>query len=148
MILRRANADDAPALHDLAKRAYGIYIERIGRRPGPMDDDYDEKVRDACVFVADDDGRVVGLIVLIEAADHLLVENVAVDPDRQRSGIGRAMLNRAETHARERGLTELRLYTNVVMVENIRLYTRFGYRETGRRIGADFERVYFSKRLT
>lgn len=148
MILRRAKAGDAPALHDLAQRAYGSYVERIGRRPAPMRDDYDAKVRDATVFVADEDRRVVGMIVLIEASDHLLVENVAVEPDRQRSGIGRAMLSLAETHARERDLLELRLYTNVVLVENIRLYERFGYRETGRRIGSDFERVYFSKRLT
>jgi len=137
-----------PALHDLAQRAYGIHIERIGRRPAPMDDDYGKKVRDACVLVADDDHRIVGLIVLIEASDHLLIENVAVEPDRQRSGIGRSLLSLAEAHARERGLTELRLYTNVVMVENIRLYTRFGYRETGRRVGSDFERVDFSKRLS
>jgi ribosomal protein S18 acetylase RimI-like enzyme len=147
LILRRANADDAPALHDLAQRAYGPYVDRIGRRPAPMKDDYGAEVRDATVFVADEDRRVVGLIVLIETSDHLLVENIAVEPDRQRSGIGRAMLSRAETHARERGLTELRLYTNVVMVENIRLYTRFGYRQTGRRITSTFERVDFSKRL-
>ena len=134
-------------MHDLAQRAYGIYIERIGRRPGPMDDDYGEKVRDACVYVADDEDRVVGLIVLIEAPDHLLIENVAVEPDRQHSGIGRALLNLAEIHARERGLTELRLYTNVVLVDNIRLYTRFGYRETGREITSRFERVNFSKHL-
>jgi ribosomal protein S18 acetylase RimI-like enzyme len=147
LILRRAHADDVPALIDLAERAYGPYVERIGRRPAPMNDDYAEKVRKASVFVADDDERVVGLIVLIETPDHLLVENVAVDPDRQRSGIGRALLSLAETHAREQGLTQLRLYTNVVMVENIRLYTRFGYRETGRRVSSDFERVYFSKRV-
>jgi ribosomal protein S18 acetylase RimI-like enzyme len=148
LILRRANAEDVPALHDLAQRAYGMYVERIGRRPAPMTDDYGEKVRDAVVFVADDDQRVVGLIVLIEEPDHVLIENVAVEPDRQHSGIGRALLSLAETHARERGLTELRLYTNVVMVENIRLYTRLGYRETSREITSRFERVNFSKQLS
>jgi GNAT superfamily N-acetyltransferase len=39
---------------------------------------------------------VVGLIVLIEEADHVLVENVAVDPGRQGEGIGRALLAFAE----------------------------------------------------
>ena len=146
MILRRARADDVPAMHDIVERAYGGYVERIGRRPAPMDDDYDERIRTARVLVADDDG-VVGLIVLVGTPDHVLIENVAVHPDRQRAGIGRALLSLAEDYAGELGLDRLRLYTNVVMVENIRLYTRLGYEEDGRHITNSFERVYMSKRL-
>jgi hypothetical protein len=33
------------------------------------------------------------------------------------------------------------------MVENIRLYTRLGYRQDSRHIGEGFHRVYMSKRL-
>lgn len=146
MILRRAKSDDVPALHDIAERAYGVDVERIGRRPAPMDDDYGERIRTARVFVADDDG-VVGLMVLIATPDHVLIENVAVDPDHQRGGIGRALLSLAEDCARELGLDRLRLYTNVAMVENIRLYTRLGHEEDGRHIGDNFQRVYMSKRL-
>ncbi len=146
MILRRATAGDVPAMHDIVERAYGGYVERIGRRPAPMDDDYAERIRTARVFVADDDG-VVGLIVLVGTPDHVLIENVAVHPDRQRAGIGRALLCLAEDYAAELGLDRLRLYTNVVMVENIRLYTRLGYEEDGRHISSSFERVYMSKRL-
>lgn len=112
-------------MHDVVERAYGGYVERIGRRPAPMDDDYDERIRTARVLVADDDG-VVGLIVLVGTPDHVLIENVAVHPDRQLAGIGRALLSLAEDYAGELGLDRLRLYTNVVMVENIRLYTRLG----------------------
>jgi ribosomal protein S18 acetylase RimI-like enzyme len=146
VILRRATADDTTAMHDIAQRAYGIYVERIGRRPAPMDDDYDERIRASSVFVADDDG-VVGLIVLVATPDHLLIENVAVDPDHQRAGVGRALLSLAEDYAGELGLARLRLYTNVAMVENIRLYTRLGYEEDHRHIGDGFQRVYMSKRL-
>lgn len=133
-------------MHDIVERAYGGYVERIGRRPAPMDDDYDERIRTARVLVADDDG-VVGLIVLVGTPDHVLIENVAVHPDRQRAGIGRALLSLAEDYAGELGLDRLRLYTNVVMVENIRPYTRLGYEEDGRHITNSFERVYMSKRL-
>jgi ribosomal protein S18 acetylase RimI-like enzyme len=146
VILRRARAADVPAMHDIVERAYGGYVERIGRRPAPMDDDYDERIRTTRVFVADDDG-VVGLIVLVGTPDHVLIENVAVHPDRQRAGIGRALLSLAEDYAAELGLDRVRLYTNVVMVENIRLYTRVGYEEDGRHISNSFERVYMSKRL-
>ena len=87
-------------MHDIVERAYGGDVERIGRRPAPMDDDYDERIRTARVLVADDDG-VVGLIVLVGAPDHVLIANVAVHPDHQRAGIGRALLSLAEDYAGE-----------------------------------------------
>jgi ribosomal protein S18 acetylase RimI-like enzyme len=145
VILRRAKADDVPALHDIAERAYGVHVERIGRRPAPMDDDYGERIHSAGVRRRR--RQVVGLIVLIATPDHVLIENVAVDPDHQRGGIGRALLSLAEDCARELGLDRLRLSTNVAMVENIRLYRRLGYEEDGRHIGDNFQRVYMSKRL-
>lgn len=147
MVVRRAEPAEAPVLHEIVERAYAVYIERVGRRPAPMDDDYDAKVRRGEVFVADD-GGVAGLIVLVGRADHLLVENVAVDPDRQGAGVGRTLLAYAERHAAERGLCELRLYTNEAMTENLGFYPRLGYREVGRRVEDGFRRVYYSKRLS
>jgi len=90
-------------------------------------------------------GNPVGLIVLVPQADHLLVENVAVDPAFQRGGVGRALLAHAEQRAAQRGLREIRLYTNAAMTENLSLYPRLGYRETGRDTEHGFQRVYFSK---
>ena len=144
--IRPARPADVPAVRDIVERAYVGYVERIGRRPAPMDDDYTAKVLDGDVFVADD-GGVAGIVVLVAEADHVLVENVAVDPRRQGSGIGRALLAHAESFARERQTPELRLYTNAAMVENLAFYPRLGYREVGRRVEDGFDRVFFSKRL-
>lgn len=144
MLVRPARHEDVPLLRDLVLRAYRPYVARIDRRPAPMQDDYAQKVRAGAVFVADD-GGVVGLIVLIHAPDHLLIENVAVAPERQGSGIGRALMAHAEAHARERGLGELRLYTNAAMTENISLYRQLGYSEVERRREEGFERVFFAK---
>jgi N-acetylglutamate synthase-like GNAT family acetyltransferase len=102
-----------------------------------MDDDYTEKVREHCVFVVGR-GGVAGLIVLITAADHLLIENLAVGPDRQGTGIGRALMAYAESYAHQHGLRELRLYTNVAMLENLTLYSHLGYTEIARRTEAGF----------
>ena len=112
-----------------------------------MDDDYAARVRDGRVFVAEAGGGAVGILVLIPHADHLLVENVAVDPAQQGRGIGRALLAFAEQRADELGLAELRLYTHVKMTENQAFYRRLGYRETERRAQSGFERVFMSKRL-
>jgi ribosomal protein S18 acetylase RimI-like enzyme len=77
----------------------------------------------------------------------VLIENVAVDPDRQGNGIGRALMTHTERFARELGLGEVRLFTNVIMTQNQSIYRLLGYREVGRRIEQDFQRVYFSKRV-
>jgi hypothetical protein len=46
------------------------------------------------------------------------------------------------------GLRELRLYTNVAMLENLTLYPHLGYTEIARRTEAGFQRVLFSKATT
>jgi ribosomal protein S18 acetylase RimI-like enzyme len=144
--IRGANDADIPVLETIVEDAYGGYVHRIGIRPAPMDANYEERVRHSHVFVADD-GEVLGLIVLIPADDHLLVENVAVAPVHQGAGVGRRLLRYAEEHARDRGLDRLCLYTNAAMAKNIELYRRLGYREDERRGEGGFERVFFSKRL-
>jgi ribosomal protein S18 acetylase RimI-like enzyme len=147
-ILRLATADDRDAVVRLAEAAYGVYVERIGKRPAPMDADYAGLIDAGLVTVAERDGALAGILVLVPMPDHLLVENVAVDPAAQRTGVGRRLMAHAEDEARARGLPELRLYTNEKMVENLSWYPRLGYRETERRAESGFARVFFEKRLT
>jgi ribosomal protein S18 acetylase RimI-like enzyme len=146
--IRAAEAGDVAVIEAIVAGAYECYVERIGMRPGPMDADYGEKVRRGLVSVAEDGDRaILGLIVLVEMPGHLLVENVAVEPERQGEGIGRALLAHAEDSAREAGLDTVKLYTHVKMTENRALYSRLGYREADRRSERGFERVFFHKHL-
>jgi ribosomal protein S18 acetylase RimI-like enzyme len=138
-------AGEAEALRALVERAYARYVPRIGRRPAPMDDDYAARVAAGQVDVAGAVRQLLGLIVLVPQRDHLLVENVAVEPAHQGRGVGRALLAHADAVAAAAGLGELRLYTNAAMTENRALYLRLGYRETGRRIEHGFDRVLFTK---
>ena len=147
MPIRTATAADVGAIEEIVERAYGGYVERIGMRPGPMDADHGGQVRRGIVSVAEDDGAVAGLIVLVEMPDHILVENVAVDPERQGEGVGRGLLAFAEQRARAAGLGEVRLYTHVKMTENRALYARLGYREVERRSERGFARVFLHKNL-
>jgi len=146
-IFRPARRDEAELLRSIAERAYAPYVERIGRRPAPMDDDYVARIREGQAFVAEVDGVVAGLIVLVPGDGHFYIENVAVEPDRQGEGIGRALLGLAEQRARDLGLPQLRLYTNVYMTENLAMYPKLGYRETGRRREHGFDRVYFARSI-
>jgi ribosomal protein S18 acetylase RimI-like enzyme len=132
----------------VAQAAYQKYVARIGREPAPMTVDYRDVVASGHGWVAEQAGRVVAILVLEPAADHLLLENLAVDPDQQGSGIGQELLRLAEQQARLRGLAEVRLYTNVAMIENLAYYSRRGYRETHRNIDDGFHRVFMSKPIT
>ena len=82
--------------------------------------------------MADDDGDVVGVLVLEDQADHLLLDVLAVAPGRQGRGVGRGRMDLAEDQASERGFSEVRLYTNARMTEDLAYYLRRGYVETHR----------------
>jgi GNAT superfamily N-acetyltransferase len=152
-MIRPADASDLAAIESIVERAYGVYVERIGMRPGPMDDDYEEQVRRRLVHVAEDGngGKIAGLIVLVEGGERLVIENVAVDPARQGEGIGRRLLEFAEETARRAGIETVALYTHELMNENLALYAHLGYEEDERRgveaFSRVFSRVFMSKRL-
>ncbi|HUN52126.1 MAG TPA: GNAT family N-acetyltransferase, partial [Candidatus Sulfotelmatobacter sp.] len=115
--LRPATAADLPAIEAIVGAAYEKYTPRIGKPAGPMLDDYAALVEQAAVTLAVLAGEAVGLLVLLDAADHLLLDNIAVRPDRQGHGIGRRLIAEAEIEARRRGFRDLRLYTHATMVE-------------------------------
>jgi GNAT superfamily N-acetyltransferase len=110
-----------------------------------MTADYSAVLEHSRVWVLESGGAIVGALVTEDRADHLLLETVAVAPGAQGKGYGRLLLERAECDALELGLTEVRLYTNEAMTENLSYYPRHGYRETGRALQDGFRRVYFSK---
>ena len=145
--LRPARAADLPAVRALVARAYGHYVARIGKPPGPMLDDYAARIAEGAVQVLEEDGRLVGLLVLLPEADHLLLDNVAVDPAAQGRGHGRRLVAAAEDEARRLGLPELRLYTHELMSENVAMYERLGFVETHRGQQAGYARVFMRKRL-
>lgn len=144
---RLARPDEAEALRRLVAASYGHYVARLGKPPGPMLDDYAQRIADGQAWVVEADGALAGLIVLEDAGDALLLDNVAVSPAVQGQGYGRVLIGFAEAQARRRGCTELRLYTHVLMTENIALYGRIGFRETGRVSEKGFDRVYMAKAL-
>jgi ribosomal protein S18 acetylase RimI-like enzyme len=147
-VIRVANAADRTAIEAIVRAAYSIYVGRIGKPPGPMLDDYAARIAAGAVSVLEEAcGTVAGIIVLVPQADHLLLDNIAVRPDRQGNGFGRRLIAFAETEARRRGYSELRLYTHQTMTENIALYTRLGFAEIGRGRHEGYDRVSMAKRV-
>ena len=145
--VRKAGPADVPRIEAIVAAAYAPYTPRIGRPAAPVTADYPGAVARGQVWVAEAGGVVTGLLVLVARPDHLLMENVAVDPAAQGTGVGARLLATAEEEAAELGLPEIRLYTNVAMTENLAYYPRHGYVETRRVSENGFDRVYFRKRI-
>nr|WP_283949573.1 GNAT family N-acetyltransferase [Limobrevibacterium gyesilva] len=112
-----------------------------------MLDDYAARVRAHQVWVIELGGTVAGLVVLLPEADHLLLDNIAVDPSWHGKGLGRALMDFAEAEARRRGYAEMRLYTHATMTENRALYPHLGWTETGRGRQDGYDRVFFRKNV-
>ena len=89
-------------------------------------------VRAFDVTVAEHGGEIAGLVVLLVEDEGFTVDNVAVHPADQGTGVGRALLEHAEAEARRAGFDSVRLYTHELMTESRALYERIGYVEYAR----------------
>ncbi len=138
---------DAGAVAACVNAAYRHYVERIGKAPGPMLEDYTQVITERQVLVADREGAILGVLVLAATGEGFLLENVAVYPLYQGGGVGRALLEIAESEARRQGYEAIHLYTHVEMTENQALYARIGYVEYDRRAEKGYARVYMRKHL-
>lgn len=143
--IRLATQADVPAIEALVHAAYTGYVERIGAPPGPMLDDYAARVSQHVLWVGEHGGGIVGFIVLSPKEDCLYLDNIAVDPTRQGQGFGHALMRFAEDRTRRANLPEMRLFTHQTMHENIALYARTGWLETGRHRQDGYDRVFFRK---
>ncbi|MGI5453514.1 GNAT family N-acetyltransferase [Streptomyces sp. CA-249302] len=143
--IRAAVAADVPAVKAVTDAAYHHYIERIGVVPQPMERDHAACVAAGQVFVTGD--PVVGLVVVEVYDDHLYLDNIAVHPDAQGTGVGRRLLHFVDARARALGLPEVRLYTNAMMWENQKIYPKYGYELVERRVDGPYDRLHYRKRL-
>jgi ribosomal protein S18 acetylase RimI-like enzyme len=145
--IRPATLADAGAVARCVNAAYRHYVERIGKAPGPMLEDYSQVITERQVLLAERDEEILGILVMTITGEGFLLDNVAVDPLYQGAGIGRTLLELAESEARRQGYKAIHLYTHAHMTENQVLYARAGYVEYDRRTEKGFARVYMRKHL-
>jgi GNAT superfamily N-acetyltransferase len=144
---RTATPDDAGRVAACVAAAYAHYIDRNGLVPGPMREDYREVLHESQVTVVERGGDIVAVLVLKVAEEGFLLDNVAVDPAHQGTGLGRWLLERSESEARRQGFDSIYLYTQEAMTENLALYEGIGYVEYARRREIGLSRVYLRKQL-
>jgi ribosomal protein S18 acetylase RimI-like enzyme len=126
--LRVAREGDADAIRALTHEAYAKWVDLTGREPLPMRVDYSDAVRKHRFDLLYVGSCLAALIETVPEGDCLLIENVAVLPAFQGGGFGTRLLKLAEGLAASLELAGMRLYTNKLFVQNIRLYEALGYR--------------------
>ena len=129
--LRKAEQRDADALSACIDAAYAHYAAHISDLP-PVSADCAGEIARHQVWVAETDNTIVGGLVLIPEQGFMRLANVAVHPDHRGAGLGRALMELAETESLDQGYRELRLTTHVAMPENIQLYQHLGWQEVQR----------------
>ncbi len=137
MFLRGLRADDGPAVRALERLA-GEQFRAVGLGSVAEDEPFslDELAGYArhgrgWVAVDDDDGTgspVVGYAVVEEVDGNAHVEQMSVRPDRQRTGIGRALLDRVRGWAVEGAMPAITLTTFGDVPWNRAVYERLGFR--------------------
>jgi ribosomal-protein-alanine N-acetyltransferase len=88
---------------------------------------------DADMFVADVDGELAGYAVFWSVMDQGELGNLAVAPDWRGRRIASRLLRRVFDRARERGVREVFLEVRVSNGVARQLYSKYGFREVGRR---------------
>ena len=134
VVIRRAAAADASATADVYLRSFAAALPTVVRPRS--DDEVHAYIRDVVVssretWVADAEGRVVGLMVLGEG----LLSQLYLDPTWRGHGIG----DRFVALAKERAPQGLSLWTFQVNKPAHRFYERHGFVEAERTDGSGNE---------
>ncbi len=142
--IRNATVEDAAALEKCMKSAYTVYVSRLnGASLPPMKLDYAREIQDFPTWIILFNEEIAGGLTMTFQDGYASIANIAIDPDFQGKGAGRLLIEFAEARSIEQGYSELRLATHVLLIENIKLYSRLGWNEISR----DESRVYMSKSL-
>ena len=142
--VRKAISQDSAGLQECMEKAYSIYLSRMDGKPlPPLTVDYADEIEHYPTWVIESEGRIAGGLVMVFKEKYASIANVAVHPDFQKRGFGKALLDFAQGMGNDRGYNEIHLATHVLLTENVSLYRHLGWVEYDR----DDMRVYMKKRL-
>lgn len=142
--IREATLEDSESLKKCMVLAYAPYQERMGgERLPPTDIDYSSEIENYPVWVVESQGHILGGLIMVFEDGRSSIANIAIDPNYQGQGIGGRLMKFAESKAKEKNSSELRLATHVLLSENISLYRHLGWEEIGR----DESRVFMKKEI-
>ena len=78
-----------------------------------------------------DENKIIGTVLLEQHEDYFYLGMLTVQPDLQTSGIGKQLMNAAETYAKANNVFTIKMTVISVRHELIAWYERRGYKNTG-----------------
>ena len=84
-------------------------------------------------LLRDADGKLLGYFLTMSVVDESHLLNLSVDADAQHHGYGQRLMHEAVKLARLQGLKTMLLEVRVSNRQALAFYSRFGFREIGRR---------------
>lgn len=127
LAIRKMTLEDVPAVVDLDQRSFSLpWPERSFRF------ELTDNPASRC-WVAELDGKIVGMIVVWLIVDEAHIATIATHPDFRRKGIAKRLLSHALRKLIEQGARSSFLEVRESNIAAQEMYRRFGYEETGRR---------------
>jgi GNAT superfamily N-acetyltransferase len=102
-------------------------LRPLFREADDSDQQIDAYLGLGAVFVAEDDGEIIGHLQLITGDDTEL-KSMAVAESRHGTGVGRALVRAALEHCRQNAAKRLLVATAAADIGNLRFYQRQGFR--------------------
>ena len=134
--VRWATAADRAAVVKVLQRAFADYDGRLQPPPGALGETESSVrahlQRGGSVALAFIEGAPVGAMFVERKGGALFLSRVSVVPEKRGSGITARMVALAEALARGAGVGGLTLRVREVLAQNLALFQRLGFRETGR----------------
>jgi ribosomal-protein-alanine N-acetyltransferase len=125
--IRKMTVDDVSAVVDLDQKSFSLpWPERSFRF------ELTDNPASRC-WVAELDGKIVGMIVVWLIVDEAHVATIATDPAYRRQGIGKRLLAYALRHMIQDGARSSFLEVRESNLAAQEMYRKFGYEVTGRR---------------
>jgi ribosomal protein S18 acetylase RimI-like enzyme len=133
--VRSADAAEAPAVLAVILAAFGPYRGSLVPESSALAETIDTvaaKIARGGAVVVERDGRMLAATLYEPLDGSLYIGRLAVRPEARRIGVAALLVEAVEGIARAGGIPRLTLGVRLALADNIRLFTRLGFRETGR----------------
>ena len=129
-VIRQAHEDDAAALVRLINAAFQVERFFLGSDRLNLAE-VRSRMERGVFLLFEDSGGLVGCVYAELRGERGYIGLLSVEPERQKSGLGRVLMNAAEQYFREKNcrIAELRIVN--LRTELPPYYRHFGYREAG-----------------
>ncbi|NLL96893.1 MAG: GNAT family N-acetyltransferase [Clostridiaceae bacterium] len=130
-IIRRANADDAPAVFSILKRAFTEYSHITGQSDlealKETVEDIKNEIETKAVYIAVIDNEILGTVRLDISGDQAFLSRFAVDSRNRNKGIGKSLMSVVDKYLKEKGVKKVTLYTSSKHCVLMRFYYGRGF---------------------